>query len=129
MQSNKPIDKGRYLACTCSGAVDVASLVDVLKSLHDICLKNGKEGVLLDLTSTSGTLTGLERFNVAMRVVPTWDRRIRVAIALQPEQAAPGPVGELFAQNRGRRVRVFTAVSAATAWMEASFAPPTADPS
>jgi len=128
MQLKESVDKGRYLACSFNGEVDIDSLEDALKRVHDDCSSRAKEGVILDLTSTTGTLTGLERFKLAMRVVPKWDRRIRIAIAIRDDQAAPGPVGQLFAQNRGRRVRVFTSLATATAWMEASFAPPTDDP-
>lgn len=111
-------DRGGYLACTFTGEVSIDALYEALMDLRNRCRSGGYRGALVDLTRAAGTLTGLERFQLAMKAVPRWDRRVYLAVSIRPEQAEPGRFGQLFAQNRGFPVRVFSDHEAASNWIE-----------
>ena len=114
------VDWENYAEFRVTGHIDFGGLKQTLERVHEHCSDEGLKGAFVDLTSTTGTLDGMERFELAHALLPNWNREICLSIVIPAERAEPGQYGQLVAQNRGYRVRVFTQREPALGWIESA---------
>lgn len=111
-------NRGTYAEFRVVGAVDLPGMIEALANVNAHCQRQGLKGALVNLTEASGTLDGLDRFKLAHAALEVWNRDTCLSVLLDAAQTEPGPIGQLVAQNRGFRVRVFTKRESAIGWIE-----------
>lgn len=111
--------RGRYAELSYSGAIDRAATEGAFAEALQHCLSRGLRAALLDFSATTGTLSALDRMDIARRLAPEWQRGILLAVVVSRAQHLDERPGQLAAQNRGIRAREFLDRQAAVAWLTA----------
>ena len=123
------IDRGEFLEFVYAGAYDVGALVELARVVNDRCTAQHRWGALVDVATINEVLPRLALWEQAKAMASFWNRRIRLAVIGNPEQASADLIDspnlrqdfwQLTLQNQGIRARVFTDRAEATSWLVAA---------
>ncbi len=101
------------------GPIEFQATLTAFADVLAHCQAHELRGALVDFRATEGTLTALERMEIARMMAPEWTRGIILAVVVNLAQHLDERPGQLAAQNRGIRVREFTSAEAANDWLTA----------
>ncbi len=110
-------EKPAYFVARYSGSGTLSEACQSFEAIAERCRSASKRRALLDISGAQLTASFADRVDVGMRAFVFAQHGIRLTMACAPEQVDPGRIGELVAQNRGVRVRVFTSLPEAEAWL------------
>jgi len=88
----------------------------LFEGVRQLAEKAKATDVLIDVRAFKGTLNMVQRLQMILAFVAKL-HRFRVAGVLSEETMDPQRLGETMARNRGARVKVFTTVADAEAWL------------
>lgn len=115
-----------WIMARMTGAGEIAQVTRQFARLAEECQGTRKPRLLLDLSGVDTPLTAIDRFELGREAVAFAQHEIQVAVIAAPHQLHSERFGELVAQNRGVKVRVFADRSAGEAWLGEDKSPPEA---
>jgi hypothetical protein len=106
-----------YIEVDFAGEFSPAAAMKVVDAMVGACAEAACPKILLDCRRMRGTISVIERFDMAeygARVIPS---RIKVAMLGRKDQILPDRFFESAAVSRGVHVQVFTREEEATGWL------------
>ncbi|MCH7959282.1 MAG: hypothetical protein IID08_04090 [Candidatus Hydrogenedentes bacterium] len=114
--------KTNYVQFTCQGTYSNQAILKVYGSALGIATSEGKNAALIDIRALKGEPPAeMERFDLGVRVAKLQSghsARIWIAAVGSEPIIDPNRFVENVAANRGARIKVFTDIDLAVAWIE-----------
>jgi hypothetical protein len=107
-----------YLHIEFAGEFSIPAAKRSVDTMMDACMKMSCTKVLFDCRCMTGSLSTMDRYDVAQYGSDKIDHIIRVAMLGRDDQILPDKFFENVAVNRGLTLKVFTDIDEAVAWLE-----------
>ena len=113
--------QGDYALFRPTGPVNMESLLALFGRAMAECRAAGVKKLLINATMLEHTpLTAGLRFTFGAKMAATWDRTIRFALVMRPDQMDSQALGSLVAANRGLLFGTCPTEEAGLEWLRSS---------
>jgi len=107
---------GDYLFVEVSEPYSLKLFLSTIHEVADHCREENLDKVLIDLRGMEGNPSIFDRFQAGIEIVKSWGIGIKAAVIARP--VVINRTGENTAVNRGSKIKMFSEIKDATAWLE-----------
>ena len=110
-------DKHDYVLVEFVGEFNVEAAKQTIDRAVQACAEYGQPAVLLDCRKMTGSLSIMDRFQVAVYGQTSIGKIARLALVRRPDADPPDRFVETVAVNRGINLKLFTDIEQAIEWL------------
>jgi hypothetical protein len=107
-----------YLRITFSGLFSPESARYCVRAMLAACVKENCDKILFDCTPMTGTMSAVDRFEVAEYSASILPRTLKIAVLGRQDQILPDNFFENVARNQGLTLTVFSEIDDAIKWLD-----------